>query len=169
MAQSRSDEASAQVASRGVPTKGRAEYVADLEKKGLKAPEASAVYDRLLASMTDSERREALGRMGEIKTNKKDTKGEKEQYDQYARVAAMRALGVKNEDELNALYGKYKAKKFAKFLDLMRKDVTSGKIPKAAAAGGGRGRRRRRRVLPQTPAPTPASPAPATGPTRRTP
>lgn len=134
VAQSVVDEVSAQVASRGVPTKGRSEYIADLEKKGLKAPEAAAVYDKLLANKTDPERREALGKMGEVKTDKIDAAEKTKQYDQNARVEAMRAQGVKNEEELRALLEKYKAKKFANFLDAMRKDVASGKIPKAAPA-----------------------------------
>lgn len=137
VAQSLVDEVSAQVASRGVPSKDRSEYIADLEKKGLKAPEAAAVYDKLLADKTESERREALGRMGEVKTDKKDAAAEKEQYDQYARVAAMRALGVKNDDELNALYAQYKAKNFADFLNAMRRDVESGRIPKGRRRRGG--------------------------------
>lgn len=164
VAQSLVDEVSTQVASRGVPQKDRGDYVADLTKKGFKGPDAAAVYDKLLAGKTVSEKREALNKMGEVKTDKKDTTAEKEQYDQRARVAAMQAMGVKNDDELNALYGKYKSKNFSDFLEAMRKDVESGKIPKAAAASGGRGGRGRSPVPVPSSAPPPAAPGAPTNP-----
>lgn len=131
VAQSLVDEVSAQVASRGVPTKGRNEYIADLEKKKFKAPDAAAVYDELLASKTDSERHEAMSKMGEVKTDKVDAAEKAKQYDQNARVEAMRALGMKNEEELRAALEKYKAKNFSAFLEAIRRDVAAGRIPAA--------------------------------------
>lgn len=164
VAQSLVDEVSAQVAWRGVPTKGRSEYIADLKKKGFKAPEAAVVYDKLLADKTDSEKREAMGKMSEVKTDKKDVKAEKEQYDQRARVAAMRAMDVKNEDELNALLGKYKSKNFSAFLETMRKDVEAGKIPKVSAGGGGGRPNRNPHTEPPPPPSTGSGAGPGTGP-----
>lgn len=126
--QSLLDEVAAQVASRGVSQKSRAEYIADLQKRGFTDTDAAAVFDKLFNDKDDTDRRLMLRRMPELKVDKVDKKGRDEQYDQQARVVAMQAMDVKSEDELRALLKKYKTKKLAEFLTAMRRDVESKTI-----------------------------------------
>ncbi len=129
------DRAWAHVSAKGIPTKGRGDYVNAMQEKekGYTSQQANAIYDHLMAGKDPSEQREFMSKLGSVKADKLDDAENKKQQELNARAEVLSALGVENKDDLEKMIKVYESKSYEEFLDAVKADVRNKRVPQPPA------------------------------------